>query len=145
MKRTDHWGDILNIVLATVGFICVFILLPHSIIKIWNKRWDELENDDFKNKYGALYEGLRPNGRLIAKYHAVYMFRRISFVSTGLFCRIKDLEGIQWIILMYCVVFPSMIIVDLQINVSPEMNNFELYCEWTAGIAIILSCCFTEW
>ena len=136
----------MNLILATVGFLSIFVLQPYVIVKVWNKLWQTLEDETFKNMYGALYQGQRTRNRLIGIYHTVYFFRRIIFVSTGLFCRIKDFEGLQWVVVMNgVVIFPSIVIVKLKINVSREMNYFELYCEWTAGIAMIISCCFSEW
>ena len=55
-NETLLWADIMSLTLTVVGIMCV-LAIPILVVKLWNKRWQALENEEFKNKYGALYEG----------------------------------------------------------------------------------------
>ena len=70
----------------------------------------------------------------------------IFFVALALLCRNPDYAGIQWkLTMVFAVLLPQMGITTMRINVSHNMNRFELISGWITGTIIIFSCGFTDW
>ena len=45
----------------------------------------------------------------------------------------------------FIVLFPSIVIATIRIQISRDMNRFEIFCEWILSLAIIICSGFTDW
>ena len=60
--------------------------MPIFIIVFYNYHFDKLEEDEeFKDKYGTVMEGLDPKKRSSVAYVAMFAVRRILFMCASLF------------------------------------------------------------
>ena len=83
--KKSEWGAFLD---YGVGIIIapLLVLLPIFIIVFYNYHFDKLEEDEeFKDKYGTVMEGLDPKKRSSVAYVAMFAVRRILFMCASLF------------------------------------------------------------
>jgi len=80
----ETWSD-------TLAAILSFVSLTIGVgLAIWTPiflciKYDKLMDTKFENKFGALYENIKPNNAKSVAYSVVFLFRRVSLCVTILF------------------------------------------------------------
>lgn len=76
-KFMDYTGsDLFSFGFAIACMVICLVILPITIFYILCKDRDLLATQDFENKYGSVYEGLRTNSKLALFYNVFYVLRR---------------------------------------------------------------------
>ena len=70
------WCNYISTVILTVALIC----LPFWIAVFYTRRFDELQDEEFEHKYGAVYEGLRQDTKWMLAYPIYFIIRRSLFM-----------------------------------------------------------------
>lgn len=71
----------MEVISAVLTYLCLVVLFfyPPFLVTFLYCNWDHLENEDFKDKFGAMYEGLKlEHGRWVLIEPAWFLIRRLS-------------------------------------------------------------------
>ena len=80
-------GEISSFLVAIYAFLLLYIFIPGSMVYVYTRDPELLENEEFEEKWGAIYEfiSLKRKGAL---YFMVYYFiQKIAFVITVFFIK----------------------------------------------------------
>jgi hypothetical protein len=77
-----------------VALILAFVFLPYAIYHISNKRYQALLSPEYRDKFGALYAGLRVRNRKAEAYLKSLTVRRVIFCFFIIFMRNFDYSGL---------------------------------------------------
>ena len=128
-----------------MALILAFVFLPYVICRISNKRYQALLSPEYREKFGALYAGLRVRNRKAEAYLKSLTFRRLIFCFFVMLMRSFDYAGLQWVlIIIFAILLPSINNLAIRVNLSRRQNRLELFNEWACGNVMIFSCLFTE-
>jgi hypothetical protein len=140
-----YYGDCLSLFYSVVALFLALVFLPYIISILSDKRYQALLSADYKDKYGALYQGLRLRNRKSASYLKSLTARRIIFCFLVMFMRNTDVTGLQWVLIVICAtLLPSLNNMSIRVNHARWQNRLELFNEWICGSVLIYSCLFTD-
>ena len=68
----------------SIFFMGTLCILPVFIIGFYCKKFDQLKDKEFKDKYGSGYDSLKTNQRSILFFPVFFLFRRYFFTFLAL-------------------------------------------------------------
>jgi hypothetical protein len=112
-----YYGDYLSLFYSAVALFLALVFLPYCISIISDKRYTALLSADYKDKYGALYKGLRLRHRKSASYLKSLTIRRLIFCILVMFMRNTDVTGLQWVlIIIFATLLPAINNMSIRVN-----------------------------
>ena len=73
-----HWEDNFNIAnnIAIIVIGGVMLIFPFFIIIFYCRKFEKWQDEDFEEKYGSVFEGLKTTSRSSLFYQIVFVLRR---------------------------------------------------------------------
>ena len=77
------WDSAFLVVNNCAGLILgtLVILAPIFMVIFYCRKFNQWEDPDFEEKYGAVFEGLRKDSRLSLLYPLIFIFRRLILLA----------------------------------------------------------------
>lgn len=79
-----HFGTVIDYVLGCILAAGIFIL-PVFIIVFYLKNMDKLDDEEFQEKFGSVYDGLVTGKKSAIAYSVFFIIRRAAFAAASLF------------------------------------------------------------
>lgn len=100
-------GEVLGILIAVLSLLLVVSILPALSIYIFTRTKNILNNDHFKYCFGYMYENTKYDTKITLIYTTIFIFRRFTYLSIGLFITDSATGGLQIIglLLLNLIVF----------------------------------------
>lgn len=80
-------GEVLGYFISGLGVIICFVLLPGGVIWLVYKQPNrqQLEREEFKERWGVLYDDIRTGDRWQLAFYLMFIIRRAVFLLLGLY------------------------------------------------------------
>ena len=92
---------------ALIVMAVVIVILPPWIIYFYCKNFDKWRDEEFEEKYGATFEGLRKDRRSTLAYPVIFMLRRFALVIVVVI-KNEENEGHLFLQLAVMILFSTM-------------------------------------
>ena len=122
----DTWFESMTSCIALAFIICTG-LLPFSAGWFLLSRLDELNSDEFQQKWGSLASDLRDGSKMAAVFMPVFMLRRLFFSAIIVFWNGRQAFQIHGILVL-CLLWLCFL-VHVRPFASPTINNLEIFNE----------------
>jgi hypothetical protein len=113
----------------TVFLGILLILMPFFLIIFYCSNFDRLDEEDFKSKYSAGYEGLKTNLRAALFYNVIFILRRILLAATCLY--LQKYLWLQLLISIYATTFTGVFLVHFSPFEEKLVQYLEVFNELT--------------
>ena len=90
-------GEIFSFLLAIYAFLLLYIFIPGSMVYVYTRDSELLEDKEFEEKWGAIYEFLSLKRKGALYYMVYYFIQKIAFFFSVFFIKSLPLQ----IILLY--------------------------------------------
>lgn len=149
----DHEnGAVLYQSICTLLYAIILFGLPVFVVKFYKRNLDKLDETEFKEKYGSVYEGLRLNERDEDEneirenslfYPAFFLMRRLIFSVIAIF--MESLIVFQLAVLFACTITSIIYLIWFQPFESKFANRMEVLNDITTLLLLYLLMTFTPW
>ena len=78
----------------------VTVIVPLTLIYVLSRPKDKLDDIEFKESWGMIYESLKRTSKIYLAYRLIYCFRRIAFIYCILV--FDEIPVLQMMLLLYC-------------------------------------------
>ena len=130
-----------NTIMTMVLGILIVIFLP-VVGVFYIRRFRQWESEEFENKFGALFEGIRKDRKSALGYPFIFILRRLAFALVCLFS--NDNVVIQ----LWCLMISSTIQIIYLILAKPFeealMQQLEIFNEVCTIALIYIMLCFSD-
>lgn len=128
--------------LYSIFMTTLLIALPFWMVWFLHKNQSQLDEDEFRAKYGSLYSSLRLKNSGAMYYNFLFLLRRIVFALASVF--LVEYPVFQ----IYILFAQSLVVIAFLINYmpfdTPTLNRLELFNEGCIYIVSCLSLSFTD-
>jgi hypothetical protein len=140
--KSHVFGSIFNMLSAGVFGLCL-VILPFWIIYFYIfKHFEDLEDEEFEKKYGAVYEGLRRDKKSVLFYPVYFVVRRVLFM---VICFVLMQHVIlQLGALVLSTLISAVYILHFQPFEEPIFNNLEVMNECFTLLLLYFVYCFSD-
>ena len=78
-------GEKVAVYFGNASIVMAIVLIPIGFIYMLSQGQEKIESEEFKLKYGGLYEGIRTNSKPALYYFLLFVIRRILFLVIAFF------------------------------------------------------------
>lgn len=124
-----------------VLFTAMLVAAPFFIIGFYLKYFDSFTDEEFEEKFGSVYEGLRTDRKNVIFYTAYFVVRRGAYamISIGLYNYVILQLSLSQVITLVAACY----ILHFQPFDEPLINNLEVMTETFTLLLICVIYCFT--
>ena len=116
--------------------------MPLWIIHFYLKNFENLEDEKFEEKYGAVYEGLKPDHKSWIVYPVYFIVRRVLFMIISLL--LYNFVMFQIILLILLTLCSACYILHIRPFEEELVNNLEVMNETFTLMLLSVMFCFTD-
>ena len=109
LEKTDY--------LMTVFIGTVLLISPFFILTFYGYNFDRLDDTRFKDTYGSVYDGMKPNLRASIGFSILFIVRRIIFAATCLY--LTDSLWLQMLSTIYVTTFKACLLLHYKPHSEP--------------------------
>lgn len=138
---SHYFGEVFNYV-STLILGSALVFLCGWIVVFYLQRFDQLEDEDFIEKYGDVYEGLKPKQKSSLAFPVYFIIRRMAFMVITFL--LIDFVLIQLFALLFLTMAATCYILHFLPFEEPLMNKLEVMNESFTIFLIYTLFCFTD-
>jgi hypothetical protein len=115
--------------LMTVFIGIVLVLLPLFILTFYGYNFHKLDDKHFRNTYGSIYDGYKPNLKVSPFFAILFILRRMLFAATCL--HLRNSVWLQMLITIYIGTFQACLLLHFKPYTEPLILRLEVFNEVT--------------
>jgi len=96
-------GERVGVILGYVSLFISVLLIPAVLLYIFTKDISDYKTDNFRNKWGVVFEDIKTSDKFLASYFIIYCARRMIFCLFVFF--VSHLPNMQLLMIQYMNLF----------------------------------------